>query len=206
MKGSFVEHTDKYKKLLNMIKGIFNTDNDLPDKVFKETYNHFLFGDCDWTMYEEFWGVLKLLMTASGDKSVLTAVMDPDPVGYYYKEFGYFNWFTIPLEASDDEYYTLLETSPEDSIADAILYNSYTILWLSSSGKWGIWGDRSSGICVLGIQNLSDFDEDITPGLKNWRSLDETVKSWIELNFLDNNEMYNKFVSTLDSNYAISKK
>ncbi|WP_409288198.1 hypothetical protein [Peribacillus sp. SCS-37] len=69
MKSSFVKHTDKYKELNKMVNRVFNTDKDLPDMLFKESYNHFLFGDFEWAMYEEFWDVLKLLMTASGDKS-----------------------------------------------------------------------------------------------------------------------------------------
>ena len=67
------------------------------------------------------------------------------------KEFGYYNWLRTSVDISGEDYVNALWTSPESSIADAIITNSNIVVWLSHSLEWAIWGDRELEICILGL-------------------------------------------------------
>jgi hypothetical protein len=127
-------------------------------------------------------------------------VLDPNPVEYFYKEFNYYNWMKLPVNLSPDEYLDVLELGPEESPADAVLYNSYTVIWLPPSMKWAIWGERSYGVCVLGIQDVNN-GTGLLQILKTWRSFDKTVLSWVELNFV-NQQLSQEIADTLFLNYS----
>ncbi|MBS2773238.1 hypothetical protein KFV09_17300 [Anoxybacillus rupiensis] len=180
----FVREKKEFNKLIGMASNTFYIENRLPKQVFREQFNNFLFEEFDWTMDKDFWRTIEQLSRQTKDNYVLTAVLDPNPVEYFYKEFNYYNWMKLPVNLSPDEYLDVLELGPEESPADAVLYNSYTVIWLPPSMKWAIWGERSYGVCVLGLQDVNN-SADLLPILKNWRSIDETVLSWVGLNFVN---------------------
>ncbi|MBB3909381.1 hypothetical protein [Anoxybacteroides rupiense] len=180
----FVREKKEFNKLIGMASNTFYIENRLPKQVFREQFNNFLFEEFDWTMDKDFWRTIQQLSRQTKDNYVLTAVLDPSPVEYFYKEFNYYNWMKLPVNLSPDEYLDVLELGPEESPADAVLYNSYTVIWLPPSMKWAIWGERSYGVCVLGLQDVNN-SADLLPILKNWRSIDETVLSWVGLNFVN---------------------
>lgn len=96
-------------------------------------------------MSGEFWNVLQRLANKSEDDFILVGVIDPHPVNYFYKEFRCFNWIKVSTALTNDEYWSRLESGPEDSEADAILYNSFTVVWIPLSGKWAR-GDRDGTV------------------------------------------------------------
>ncbi|MBN2908787.1 hypothetical protein JQC72_04525 [Polycladomyces sp. WAk] len=196
----FVKEKKEFDELRRMANDVFYLERRLPEQVFREQFHHYLFEQFDWAMCDEFWNVIQQLAEETKDDFVLTAVLDPDPVGYYYKTFHYYNWIKIPVALSSDEYFAVLESGPEESPADAVLYNSYTVIWLSPSMKWAIWGERNDGICVLGLQDTS-VGNDLLPFLKTWRPIDETVLSWIALHYVDQ-KLPQEIADTLVLNYS----
>ncbi|MTH55349.1 hypothetical protein GKZ89_18300 [Bacillus mangrovi] len=171
----------QYKRAVN---DVFITEHNLPDQVFKTPFSSFMFEEFDWCMSDEFWKFIRKTADMTKDPFVLMAVLDPEPITYFYREFHYYNWLKIPVELPVADYTTALESGPKESPADAVLYNSFTIVWLSPSRLWGIWGDRECGISIIGFQN-EEVKKRLWPELYSWRSLDETVLSWIGLNFKD---------------------
>lgn len=196
----FVRDNKEFNEFKEMIIAIFNIENNLPEQVFDKKFGDFKFEEFDWTMSGEFWNTLKKLAIQTKDDFVLTAVLKPNPVKYFYKEFNYYNWIKLPVNLSADEYYEILEVGPEESPADAVVYNSYTVVWLSPSMKWAIWGERDYGISVIGFNKMSHQNK-LSFSLKSWRSIDDAVLSWIETNFMSQ-ELQQDFVKTLYSNYS----
>jgi hypothetical protein len=45
------------------------------------------------------------LAFASQDSYILTAVLEPSPTGYFYKEFGYYNWCRLPASHDGELFY-----------------------------------------------------------------------------------------------------
>lgn len=196
----FVKDSKEFDDLKKMVLNVFNIESAFPEKVFSPTFGHFKFEEFDWTMTDEFWELIKKLAIQTNDEFVLAAVLRPSPEGYFYKEFKYYNWIKLPIHLSADSFYEILELGPEGSPADAVMYNSCTVVWLSPSMKWAIWGERNYGICVIGFRDRSQQTQR-SPFLKSWRSLDKIVLSWIEINFL-NDESLRDFVKSLYLNYS----
>lgn len=132
------------------IRKSFHVNQSFPKNPFLNFYENFSFEEFDWTLCDEFWTNIQNIALQSGDKYLLMAVLDPDPVRYYKNEFGYYNWSIIPTSASKNEYWKFLNNHPEESPADAIFINSEKIVWLPQSRNWAIWGERSYELCVLG--------------------------------------------------------
>lgn len=189
----------QFNESKKMINAAFNTENELPEQVFSQSFKNFKFEEFDWAMDFEFWNTLKQLAFQTKDDFILVAVLDPNPIEYFYKEFKYYNWISLPIDLSVDEYYEILEYGPEESPADAILYNSRIVVWLSPSMTWAIWAEREYGICIVGFSD-KDHLNNFFPLLTSWRSIDETVLSWIEANF-KNEELFQKFIKSLHLNY-----
>lgn len=199
VKNFFMKDIQQFNESKKMINAAFNTENELPEQVFSQSFKDFKFEEFDWAMDFEFWNTLKQLAFQTKDDFILVAVLDPNPIEYFYKEFKYYNWISLPIDLSVDEYYEILEYGPEESPADAILYNSRIVVWLSPSMKWAIWAEREYGICIVGFSD-KDHLNNLLPLLTSWRSIDETVLSWIEANF-KNEELFQKFIKSLYLNY-----
>lgn len=150
-------------------------------------------------MEAEFWSTLQALARITNDDYVLIAVLDPNPVEYFYEQFGYVNWGTLPTDLTDDRYIAFLELNPQESMADSMLYNSNVVVWTSPSMKWGIFGERDYGTCILAFRN--DFKlENSSSILESWKPVEEIMRLWFPLNFANQN-IPEEFIDTLRDNY-----
>ena len=147
--NSFISDSQLFAKCKAELERICRTERQLPEQVFEDRFNCFVYEEFDWAMSEDFWATLQVLARESGDESLLISILDPDPVDYYKKEFRYYNWALISAASTADEYWTLLNDCPEESPADSMLANSERIVWAARSGAWVVWGERSLGICIL---------------------------------------------------------
>ncbi|MCG5026819.1 MULTISPECIES: hypothetical protein [Geobacillus] len=200
----FVREKREFYQLYRTVNDVFFLENRLPKQVFREPFRYFWFEEFDWTMDGDFWTVIQQLSKKMKDEYILTAVLDPHPVEYFYEEFGYYNWVKPPVHLTSDQYVNVLELGPKESPADAMLYNSYTVIWLPSSMKWAIWGDRNYGICILGLRD-ANHRVDAWPIVKTWRPMDQTVLSWVALNFA-NQQLPQEVVDSLFLHYSNEAK
>ncbi|MBM7648083.1 hypothetical protein JOC78_001023 [Bacillus ectoiniformans] len=192
--GKFVTEIHEFEELEKLIKNVFLTERELPQQVFQEGFGHYMFEEFDWAMTGEFWDSIKTLAKKTNDEFILAAVLEPNPIDYFFYEFGYYNWAKLPVSLSENEYSNILELGPEENSADAMLYNSDTVVWLSPSMKWAVWGERHYGICVLAFKD--DNDLALSSLLKSWQPLNDVVISWVANNFLEqkiSGEISNKF-------------
>lgn len=199
-----MDNKKDFQDLQNLYSTIFLDDNKgLPHQVFKKNFGNFVFEEFDWTMTSRFWDMdIKELARASGDTEIYMSVREPNPVNYYFSHFGYYNALKMSSHSSGKEYFSLLAKEPKTSPADAIRYNSGTIVWMPMSGKWAIWGERSYSICVLGF--AKDSKTKTPQGRGWWRSVPEALDELVENCFLNSPKAFKEFSDTLLKNYSKS--
>ncbi|MEK4056429.1 hypothetical protein MHB84_22945 [Paenibacillus sp. FSL F4-0087] len=176
--SKMIKSSEEFEKASRLVSKVICVDERLPNPVFKVSFPNKVVFDFDYVMSYQFWDELEKIMDTFGDSSVIMAVLDPDPVNYYYSEFSQYNWCVLQKGTTADEYWNILNQGPEESPADAILSNSEIVIWLSSSLNWAIWGERSYGICILGFNDeMSKYSSD------SCFSIDRAITDLVALNF-----------------------
>jgi hypothetical protein len=162
-----IREKSDFHEMWKLVNAIFRVGHCMPDQVLNKSFTKFFFEEFDYGMDPLFWNaVIQPLALASGDTHVLIGILDPDPVNYFYHAFGYYNWFKLSIDnETANDYSDVLISGPERSEADAILYNSETVIWVPMSGKWAVWGERSVELCALAF---SDNNTQIVEALKNF--------------------------------------
>lgn len=192
----------QFERVKNLINTIFITNSALPNQVFHKEYSNYLFQKFDFTMTDRFWDDISRLAKLTHDDFVLMAVLNPDPKRYYYKEFGYFNWVKLDLSISPDTYLDILNFSPKDSPADSIFVNSYIVVWVPPSMKWGIWAERENEVSVIGFREET-YKDSLKEIINNWKPIDQDIVDWIGLNY-KNLSIPKKIKEKLFLNYKIN--
>jgi hypothetical protein len=143
---------------------------------------------------------LQQLARISNDTHIITALLDPDPIAYFFKEFGYYNWFKLPVTSTPQEYKQLIQLAPPGSSADAMIYNSEVIAWVPFSKKWAIWAERGYDICILGFADKNCIISDTL--LKGrWRPANEGLEELVALNF-KNQQVPKEIADAFMANYS----
>ena len=183
--GTMINDQVVFTKMAENIRNAIVAERGLPDQVFQSVYNRFIFLEFDIFSGAEFWRLLQNLANFSGDSHIEMTLLDPDAISYFYNEFGSFGALRLSIRDSGENYFNALSTGPDASPVDALLHNSETIVWLSDSGKWAIWGERSFGVAVLALRE--DFKPTILAIAKltdiGTKSADEALNSLVAPNF-----------------------
>ena len=96
LKSFFIKDVNEYFKLNDILESIFQLDKEIPDNVFQKEFRNYLFEQFDNVLCGEFLTTIRGLAEKSKDDYVILAVLKPNPMDYYYKEFSYFNWLKLP--------------------------------------------------------------------------------------------------------------
>lgn len=197
----FVRSEKEFRVYQNIVDHVFNQNKRLPQQVFRKNFDCFLFQEFDWALSDDILPTIKELLNVTQDREFLTAVLKPDPVDYYLKEFGYYNWLKASVNISGEDYVNALWTHPKDSIADNIITNSNIVVWLSHSLQWAIWADRDMEICIIGMVSKKDCPKNILLE-EGWKPLNHPVlANWLEL-LLKDQKTFNEYFTQLLSNYS----
>ncbi|MFK4305316.1 hypothetical protein ABH892_005501 [Paenibacillus sp. RC254] len=176
--SKLISDKEKFEEAVNLVKRAFDHEKRLPEQIFNVPFQKTCVFDFDKAMSYSFWHELERLINLSNDPFILMAVLDPHPVDYFYKEFSRYNFFILSRDATADEYWKMIESSPEESPADAIVFNSEVVVWLSPSMKWAIWGERSYGICIVGLsEEISSYKSE------SCLTIDTAISDLVSLNF-----------------------
>lgn len=197
----FIRSEKEFKFYQNLVDHVFDTNKELPQQVFRKTFDCFLFQEFDWALSDDILQTIKELSTVTQDREFLTAVLQPDPTKYYLKEFGYYNWLKTSVNISDEDYVNALWTHPKGYIADDIITNSNIVVWLSHSLQWAIWGDRDMEICIIGMVSTKDSVKNRL--LKEeWKPLNHPdLANWLEL-ILKDQKTFDDYLNQMLSHYA----
>ncbi|AVM24720.1 hypothetical protein [Bacillus pumilus] len=201
LKKLFIRSEKEFKFCQNLVDHVFDIKKELPQQVFRKTFDCFLFQEFDWALSDDILPTIKELSAVTQDREFLTAVLQPDPAEYYLKEFGYYNWLKASVDITGEDYVNALWTHPKEPIADDIITNSYIVVWLSHSLKWAIWADRDMEICIIGMVSTKDSVKNRL--LKEgWKSLDHPVlANWFE-GLLKDQKTFDDYITQMLSHYA----
>ncbi|EHS58245.1 hypothetical protein [Paenibacillus sp. Aloe-11] len=176
--SEIIKDTKDFEEAQHLVSNVVYVEERLPNQVFKVPFQNKVVLDFDHAMSYGFWNEVEQLTGIFDDSFVIMAVLDPHPVNYYYTEFSQYNWCMLNKGTTSDEYWNTLQQSPIESPADSILSNSEVIVWLPSSMKWALWGERSYGICVLGFSDdIGDYKSE------SWFTMDKAITDLVSLNF-----------------------
>lgn len=196
----FISDSATFESIWMRFGRIFLEKSELPHNVYHKSFDYYLFAEFDWAMSADFWSELKTLASQSADERVLVAVLDPNPIDYFFREFGYYNVFDLSVNASADDYWNALISGPPDSPADAVLYNANIVTWFSDSAKWAIWGQREFGICAAGLKKEIELFGAESPH-PNWFTAESALRDLIPL-FFGDKRVPEDFVSSILLNYG----
>lgn len=202
-----VKKQEEFGSLLQLLKSAVEIDQIMPHQVFNKQFGNFVFEQFYLAMSSEFWeSVIQKLAIASGDTHVLVAVLDPDPVSYFYHEFGYYNWHKFPVNITGKEYWKTLETGPVDYPVDAVFFNSETVVWLPMSTKWAMWGERSRETVILAFADeqtrvaVIDVLRNSIDPTSPWERVQEALKYFLAPAFRD--QIPKEFSDMMIANYS----
>lgn len=132
------------------------------------------------------------------------AVLNPEPLNYYFKEFGYFNWCKIPVGLRQEQYEEILNLEPTGSPADSLQINSNLIVWASPTGKWAIWCDRGFETSVIGFhKGITDSTMPLV--LPKWVPVESSfVAGWMSFTF-PGFETPHDFLEKLENSYSTAR-
>ncbi|XYQ03997.1 hypothetical protein ACS7OT_08770 [Bacillus safensis] len=197
----FIRSEKEFRFYQNLVDHVFEQNKRLPQQVFRKNFDCFLFQEFEWALSDDILPTIKDLLNSTSDREFLTAVLKPDPVDYYFKEFGYYNWLKASVNISGEDYVNALWTHPKGSIADNIITNSNIVVWLSRSLQWAILADRNLEISIIGMVSKKDCPPNILLE-KGWKPLDHPVlANWLEL-LLKDQKTFNEYFSQFLSNYS----
>ncbi|WP_078554455.1 hypothetical protein [Bacillus alkalicellulosilyticus] len=195
----FIKDVNEYLDLKAILEEIIDINKEIPNQVFQKEYRGYLFQQFDNIMSEEFFSTIRGLAEKSNDDYIVIAVLNPHPMDYYYKEFGYFNWAKLPLSLSNGYYWSILNEGPPNWEADAIVHNSFIIAFFSPSRKWGIWADRNYEISVIAFNEKDEKNHLI---LESWLPVEnEEVVNWMKYSFRPDYNVPQSFTDMLKRNY-----
>ena len=133
------------------VETVFHVDRTLPEGVFKRPYRFHLLHEFDNGM-GDFLEVLRKTHSPYANETVLLSVLDPDPIGYFYRHYRKINAFYFKGYVTESEYYDLRWRNPGNE-ADAIMFNTEIETYVPDSAIWAMWGERSSEIAVIGLDD-----------------------------------------------------
>lgn len=179
----FFKEKKKFESSLQVVREIFECNNRIPNQVFK-SLNYFLICDFDKALGSLFQDELENILLTSDDDYLIMGVLDPDPVSFFYKEYGCYNWLHIFANMSKYHYWDLLNMHPTNNPIDILLINTNVVVWASPTKKWAIWGERDYGIAILGFDKNSKLKQQIKEN-DTWGKMDDDFATLVSYNFKD---------------------
>jgi hypothetical protein len=142
---------DQFPNAKQRVETVFEFERRLPEQIFTRLYRFNLMCQFDIAM-GELLDVLREVRSPLGNETVLLSVLDPDPIKYFYKHYHKINAFYFKANITEDEYYDVRWRNPENQ-ADAIQFNTEIETYIPNSLSWAMWGERSSEIAVIGLDD-----------------------------------------------------
>ena len=135
------------------IDRVIDRSRTLPDRVFRNTLKYFLFITFDELRMTLFFNHVKQYLIRTGERKFWLTTIDPDPRSYFFNHFGFYGAFEFLSSDDEDDYVSALHDYPKNSPADALMHNANSMIALSSSDGWGVFGSREVDIAICGFSD-----------------------------------------------------
>lgn len=138
-----------YGKIRAVVSEVFDVESRLPVMVFRTPVSRSLFCEYETIFSADFWPAIASVANYHRDRQVEFLVLEPSAESYYAPGYGMYPAFSIPIQSSEDEYWSALNESPGGDVTGALIHSANVVAVAGSSGKWGFWGERDLGIVVV---------------------------------------------------------
>lgn len=183
-KKYFLSETSEIKKIEENIREMVFMDRETPEQVFKQPYEFYLFNHWDWMMSKEGWESLQYLLKSSNEEAIIAAVLKPHPFEYHFKKYKHSNWARIPVYFTSEQYEDIVNYGPDEDGIESICQYSRSVIWVSSSSDWIIYGDWEWEICILACRSSQLAD---SMKLKDWITVeDRLLNDWLSMVTINN--------------------
>ncbi|MEU4686376.1 hypothetical protein [Streptomyces xinghaiensis] len=127
----------------------FNLGARLPDQVFGEGAGGSLFCEFDVVLAPEIWPALCMMARWHGDDHIELLVLEPDCGDFYVPEGLGCPAVSLPVEASEEEYWAAIGFEPDGDALGSISISANVVAVTGASAKWGCWGERDPEVAVF---------------------------------------------------------
>lgn len=100
----------------------------------------------------EFLAAMKSMAERTGSPQLLVAAIEPDPIAYYYRNFGAVPAFNTDAATTCESYLQDLNWDPDGGGADSIASHAAKVVVLSDDISWIILGERRFELARLFVR------------------------------------------------------
>ncbi|WP_432247483.1 hypothetical protein ACRAR1_05520 [Streptomyces sanyensis] len=147
--GSIMSDRDGYRGIRSRSAATFDLDARFPDQVFRESARDSLFCEFDVVLAPEIWPALCTMARWHGDDRIELLVLEPDSDDFYVPEGLGYPAASLPVEASEDDYWAAIGFEPDGDALGSISISANVVALTGASGKWGCWGEREPEVAVF---------------------------------------------------------
>ncbi|MFJ4821978.1 hypothetical protein ACIP5L_01750 [Streptomyces bacillaris] len=147
--GSTVIDRNGYLEVRSRGAATFDLDARLPGQVFRESARDSLFCEFDVVLAPEIWPALCTMARWHGDDRIELLVLEPDCDDFYVPEGLGYPAASLPVEASEDDYWAAIGFDPDGDALESISISANVVALTGASGKWGCWGERDPEVAVF---------------------------------------------------------
>lgn len=172
----FVRNKPELEGYLRFVREAFQLQNRLPDQVFRENFTEFWVStEFPYTLSGPFWEDMQNSVLNTGEQQITVVSLDPDPDACL-QWGGRYNAFKMSINASDDDYWQVLNIQPNEMLFSNI------VVHVPESLEWAIWSSSDLELCILGFNKAKNGDAILAkPGwakyrdLVGWMSIEEAI-------------------------------
>lgn len=148
-----------FRKELYSIGSLIDKEKTIPEQVFDSRLSNFAFISIEDIFSEEFFDKMKKFLSQINENDFRVFAIEPDPESYFYHNFGKYPLLMFSMDSTAQQYVSAVFADPGESPADAIGYNSSSLLVYSSSYRWAIYGSRDFEVGIFASEStaLSDI-------------------------------------------------
>lgn len=145
----FLTEAGAFSSCRSALDTLIVRERHLPQQVFKSTLSRFVFLSSDDLFHTAaFFDRIKSFLARIGEQRSFLAVVEPDPVDYFFPHFGKYSVVEMSVADTDEDYLRIMQEDPGGSPADAIGYNSRIVVLFSTSRRWAIYADRDFELAI----------------------------------------------------------
>jgi len=195
---AYCTEKDKFVTEIEYVSQLLRKGVNLPNQVFQSDFKYFGICDFGFISTDEYYENLKNYLVSCGERFLKIVSLDPDPIKYFYNNFGTYPYLEISVESSNDEYIKYINEDPGGSPADSIAMNGRTLVYYTGKNDWAIFCNAELEVCIVAFKEKESFSSFKKIGKEMaWLNVEEALKNLFVLNELSKNER-----NSLKINYA----
>lgn len=146
----------QYQAHLERVDGLIKREANLPEQVFKEQFNSFLFIDFDKLFTEQFHEGLCRWQRERDAWHHYLMVLSPDPMEFYFGRYLYYPILKVETGCSYEDFANGVIAYAGEESKGAICYRSELLLFYDESAKWAIYCDKGYELAIAAFSSAGE--------------------------------------------------